>query len=202
MRPRSVSGDLELLSAILQRTSCPPVAFPVSSLASLLTHPGGSSTTPPRVMFCPLRTSRLMSRCRTTVSFPYRTAPLPPPPLILAPGTPPVDALPPQGPAPSGVSHVDPAEPVEVAVDSGAARGADPAGAGTGGAETGGAESEGAESRGAETGGVAPEGTVSGGAERAHVESGGALGVPTRREPFSPHQLHEWYSRRCRVAAG
>ncbi|CAI7796963.1 unnamed protein product [Closterium sp. NIES-53] len=32
--------------------------------------------------------------------------------------TPPVDPLPPQGPAPSGVSQVDPAEPVEVAVDS------------------------------------------------------------------------------------
>ncbi|CAI7867157.1 unnamed protein product, partial [Closterium sp. NIES-54] len=38
------------------------------------------------------------------------------------------------GPAPSGVSQVDPAEPVEVAVDSGAARGAE-----TGGAESGGA---------------------------------------------------------------
>ncbi|CAI7808296.1 unnamed protein product, partial [Closterium sp. NIES-53] len=35
MRQRSVSGDLELLSAILQRTSCPPVPFPLSSLASL-----------------------------------------------------------------------------------------------------------------------------------------------------------------------
>ncbi|CAI7804421.1 unnamed protein product [Closterium sp. NIES-54] len=34
--------------------------------------------------------------------FPYRTAPLPPPPLFLAPGPPPVDPLPPQGPAPSG----------------------------------------------------------------------------------------------------
>ncbi|CAI7794633.1 unnamed protein product, partial [Closterium sp. NIES-54] len=33
--------------------------------------------------------------------FPYRTAPLPPPPLFLAPGPPPVDPLPPQGPAPS-----------------------------------------------------------------------------------------------------
>ncbi|CAI7859285.1 unnamed protein product, partial [Closterium sp. NIES-54] len=32
--------------------------------------------------------------------FPYRTAPLPPPPLFLAPGPPPVDPLPPQGPAP------------------------------------------------------------------------------------------------------
>ncbi|CAI5521589.1 unnamed protein product, partial [Closterium sp. Naga37s-1] len=60
------------------------------------------------------------------------------------------------------VSQVDPAEPVEVAVDSGAARGADPAGAGTGGAESGGAESGGAETGRAEPGGVAPEGTVSG----------------------------------------
>ncbi|CAI7784350.1 unnamed protein product [Closterium sp. NIES-54] len=36
--------------------------------------------------------------------FPYCSAPLPPPPLFLAPGPPPVDPLPPQGPAPSGVS--------------------------------------------------------------------------------------------------
>ncbi|CAI7922751.1 unnamed protein product [Closterium sp. NIES-54] len=55
--------------------------------------------------------------------FPYRTAPLPPPPLFLAPGPPPVDPLPPQGPAPSGVSQVDAVEPVEVAVDSGAGSG-------------------------------------------------------------------------------
>ncbi|CAI7859122.1 unnamed protein product [Closterium sp. NIES-53] len=56
--------------------------------------------------------------------FPYRTAPLPPPPLFLAPGPPLVEPLPPQGLAPSGVSQVDPlplAVPVEVAVDSGAA---------------------------------------------------------------------------------
>ncbi|CAI7932011.1 unnamed protein product, partial [Closterium sp. NIES-54] len=66
--------------------------------------------------------------------FPYRTASPPPLPLFLAPGTPLVDPLPPQGPAPSGVSQVDLAEPVEVAVDSGAARGAE-----TGGAESGGA---------------------------------------------------------------
>ncbi|CAI7880400.1 unnamed protein product [Closterium sp. NIES-53] len=50
--------------------------------------------------------------------FPYCTASPPPPPLFLAP---------------------DPAEPVEVAVDSGAeSGGAEPAGAGTGGAESGG----------------------------------------------------------------
>ncbi|CAI7786669.1 unnamed protein product [Closterium sp. NIES-53] len=79
----------------------------------------------------------------------------------------------------------------------GAARGAE-----TGGAETGGAESVGAETGRAEPGGVAPEGTVSGGAEPARAESGGAIGVPSRREPLSPQRLREWYSRRCRVAAG
>ncbi|CAI7742034.1 unnamed protein product [Closterium sp. NIES-54] len=139
--------------------------------------------------------------------FPHRTASPPPPPLFLAPGPPLVDPLPPQGPAPSGVSQVDPAEPVEVAVDSGATRGAETGGAESGGAETGGAESGGAESGGAEPGraelgGVAPEGTVSGGAEPARAASGGALGVPSQWEPLSPQWLREWYSRRCRVAAG
>ncbi|CAI7914796.1 unnamed protein product [Closterium sp. NIES-54] len=62
--------------------------------------------------------------------FPYRTAPLPPPPLLLAPGPPPVDPLHPQGPAPSGVSQVDAVEPVEVAADSGASGGAEPGGRG------------------------------------------------------------------------
>ncbi|CAI7773451.1 unnamed protein product [Closterium sp. NIES-54] len=186
-----------LLSAILQRTSCPPVPFPVSSLASFLTHPGGSSTTPPRVVFCPLRTSRSTSRCRATVSFPTALPLPPPPPLFLAPGPPLVDPLPPQGPAPSGVSQIDPADPVEVAVDSGVARGADPVGAGTRGAETGGAGSG-----GAENGRVEPEGTVSRGAEPARAASGGALGVQSRQEPLSPQRLHEWYSRRCRVPAG
>ncbi|CAI7843611.1 unnamed protein product [Closterium sp. NIES-53] len=70
--------------------------------------------------------------------FPHRTASPPPPPLFLTPGPPLVEPLPPQGPAPSGVSQVDPAEPVKVAVDSGAARGAETGGAESGGAETGG----------------------------------------------------------------
>ncbi|CAI7918402.1 unnamed protein product [Closterium sp. NIES-54] len=110
------------------------------------------------------------------------------------------------GPAPSGVSQVDPAEPVEVAVDSGAARGVDPVGVGTWGAETGGAQSGGAESwraepGGAEPGRVEPQGAVSGGAEPARAESGGALGVSPRREPLSQQQLREWYSLRCRGAA-
>ncbi|CAI7777228.1 unnamed protein product, partial [Closterium sp. NIES-53] len=51
--------------------------------------------------------------------FPYRAAPLPPPAALPHPWSPPpVDPLPPQGPAPSGVSQVDAVEPIEVAVDS------------------------------------------------------------------------------------
>ncbi|CAI7903839.1 unnamed protein product [Closterium sp. NIES-54] len=97
--------------------------------------------------------------------FPYRTAPLPPPPLFLVPGPPPVDPLPPQGPAPSGVSQVDAVEPLEVAGDSGAGSGgAEPGGAGSGGAEPGGAESGGAEPGGAEPGSAEPGGEEPGGA--------------------------------------
>ncbi|CAI7740419.1 unnamed protein product [Closterium sp. NIES-54] len=123
--------------------------------------------------------------------FPYRTAPLPPPPpLFLAPGPPP------QGLAPSGVSQVDPLPVsvlVKVAVDSGAARGAasggaasrgaasgvaeperaEPRGAKPKGAEPGGAESEGAESGGVEPGGTEPEGAEPRGAESEGAESGG-----------------------------
>ncbi|CAI7888504.1 unnamed protein product [Closterium sp. NIES-53] len=90
------------------------------------------------------------------------------------------------------VSYYHPPEPVEVAVDSGAARGA----------ETGGAESGGAETGRVEPGGVATKGPVSGGAEPARAASGGALGVLLRREPLSPQRLREWYSRRCRAAGG
>ncbi|CAI7859672.1 unnamed protein product [Closterium sp. NIES-54] len=111
--------------------------------------------------------------------FPYRTAPLPPPPLFLARGPPPVDPLPPQGPAPSGVSQVDAVEPVEVAADSGAARGA--------------------ESRGAEPGGAEPGGAEPGGAESARVAS---RNPSSRRELLSPQELREWFARRWSRAAG
>ncbi|CAI7790721.1 unnamed protein product, partial [Closterium sp. NIES-54] len=123
--------------------------------------------------------------------FPYRTASPPPPPLFLAPGTPPVDPLPPQGPAPSGVSQVDPAEPVEEAVNSGASRGAEPEGAGP----------RCAKPERVESGGAGSGRARSGGAELEGAESGGALGVPPRREPLSPQQLREWYSRHSRGAA-
>ncbi|CAI7835177.1 unnamed protein product [Closterium sp. NIES-53] len=117
---------------------------------------------------------------------------------------------------------VDPVEPVEVAVNSGASRGAEPEGAEPGGAEPERVEPEGAEPRGAESGdaepggaelervepgGAEPGGAESGGAEPGgaepeRAESGGPPGVLSQREPLSPQQLHEWYTRRCRRAAG
>ncbi|CAI7829190.1 unnamed protein product [Closterium sp. NIES-54] len=100
--------------------------------------------------------------------FPYRSAPPPPPPLFLSHGPPPVDPLPPQGPAPSGVSQVDPLPgtvPVKVAGNSGAARGTVCGGAEPGGAEPGGAEPGGTEPEGVEPGGAGSEGAESWGAE-------------------------------------
>ncbi|CAI7816308.1 unnamed protein product [Closterium sp. NIES-53] len=155
--------------------------------------------------------------------FPYHSAPPPPPPLFLARGPPPVDPLPPQGPAPSGVSQVDPlpsSAPVQVAVSSGAARGAASGGTASGGAELGGAESEGAGSGGAGPGGEEPVGAEPagvetggvepGGAESEGVESGGAEprgaaspGAPAGASPrLSPQQLREWFARRPRLWSG
>ncbi|CAI5944630.1 unnamed protein product [Closterium sp. NIES-64] len=107
--------------------------------------------------------------------FPHRTAPLPPPSLFLTPGPPPVDHLPPQGPAPSGVSQVDPpplVEPVEVNSDSGAA-----AGGAAGGATSGGAEPARGVLGSAEPGGAEPAGAEPGGAESAGVPLGLVLEV-------------------------
>ncbi|CAI7875760.1 unnamed protein product, partial [Closterium sp. NIES-53] len=134
---------------------------------------------------------------------PYRSAPSPPPPLFPTPGPPPVDPLPPQGPAPSGVSQVDPlpgTAPVQVAVVSGAAPGAasggaEPGGAGSEGAGSGGAEPEGVEPGGAEWEGVEPEGAESEGAESGGDEPRGAAssGGPNGASPrLSSQQLCEW----------
>ncbi|CAI7843684.1 unnamed protein product [Closterium sp. NIES-54] len=165
--------------------------------------------------------------------FPYHSAPPLPPPLFLAPGPPPVDPLPPQGPAPLGVSQIDPLPsiaPVQVAVDSGAARGA-----ASRGVETGGAESEGAENGGAEPGGVEPGGVEPGGAEPGGVTTGGGEPRGAEREVVepgsaaskgsesrgeeprgaassggfvgasprdSPQQVPEWFVRRTRLRSG
>ncbi|CAI5465635.1 unnamed protein product [Closterium sp. Yama58-4] len=74
--------------------------------------------------------------------FPYRTAPLPPPPAALPRSRSPSvrPPSPPKGPAPSGLSQVDPlplAELVEVTSDSGAARGAASGGVEPAGSEPG-----------------------------------------------------------------
>ncbi|CAI7857316.1 unnamed protein product [Closterium sp. NIES-54] len=128
--------------------------------------------------------------------FPYRSAPPPPPPLFLAPGPPPVDPFLPQGPAPSGVSQVDPlpgTAPVQVAIVSGVAPGAASGGAAPGVAASGGAASEGAESGGAGSegagyGGAEPAGVEPGGAESEGAESGGAepWGAASSRDPTEP----------------
>ncbi|CAI7887861.1 unnamed protein product [Closterium sp. NIES-54] len=131
--------------------------------------------------------------------FPYRAAPLPQPPLFLAPGPPQVDPLPPQGPAPSGVSQVDAVEPVEVAVASGAARAAESGGAYSGGAETRGAEPGGAEPGGAEPVGTASRGAEPGGAKFARVAPRSASSM---KELLSPQELREWFARRWSRAAG
>ncbi|CAI7890569.1 unnamed protein product [Closterium sp. NIES-54] len=73
----------------------------------------------------------------------------------------------PCGPAPSGVSQVDAVKLVEVAVDSGASRGAEPVGAGSGGAEP----------ERAEPGGARPGTTLSTGATRVVCRAAGAGGA-------------------------
>ncbi|CAI7790141.1 unnamed protein product [Closterium sp. NIES-54] len=61
--------DLEPSFDTCLRTSCPPVLFLASSLAFPLTHLVGSFTTPPRVVFCPPRTSRLTRSCSLRFSY-------------------------------------------------------------------------------------------------------------------------------------
>ncbi|CAI7779984.1 unnamed protein product [Closterium sp. NIES-53] len=150
--------------------------------------------------------------------FPYRSAPPLPLLFFLAPGPPPVDPLSPQGLAPSGVSQVDPLSglaSLQVALGSGAARGAASGGvasrgaeseaAGSGGAEPGGEEPRGAapvgvELEGSERGGAKSEGAQSGGAEpRGAALSGDHAGASPR---LSPQQLREWFVWRPCVRSG
>ncbi|CAI7858292.1 unnamed protein product, partial [Closterium sp. NIES-54] len=125
--------------------------------------------------------------------FPYRSAPPPLSSLFLAPGPPPVDPLPPQGPALSGAAG----------------------GATSGGAEPGGAESEGAQSGGAEPRGTASSGDPAepGGAGARDTRSGGTTAggagaagaspqLSPQPEPISPQQLHEWFAQRTRLWSG
>ncbi|CAI7881249.1 unnamed protein product [Closterium sp. NIES-54] len=108
-----------------------------------------------------------------------------------------------RGAAPSGVSQVDPVEPVEVAVDSRPAAGAESGGAESGGAVPGGAEPGGAEPWGAESGGAVPGSAEPGGAESGGPESGGPIPEsPTPGGALSSEQLREWYLQYCRLRRG
>ncbi|CAI7914548.1 unnamed protein product [Closterium sp. NIES-54] len=104
--------------------------------------------------------------------------------------------------------------PVQVAVDSGAARGAASGGAESEGAETGGAEPGGLATGGAELGGVAtgggeprgakPERVELGGAASEGADSGGAdlAGADGASPSLSPQRLCEWFVRRTRIQSG
>ncbi|CAI7922087.1 unnamed protein product [Closterium sp. NIES-54] len=145
--------------------------------------------------------------------FPYRSAPPPPPPLFLAPGPPPLDPHPPQGPAPSGVSQVDPllgTAPVQVAIGLGAAPADASGGDASGGGVSGGPKPGSAGSEGAWSGGAEPEGVEPGGAESEGAESGGAAprgaslsGSRAGTLPrLSSQQLREWLVRRAHRRSG
>ncbi|CAI7927891.1 unnamed protein product [Closterium sp. NIES-54] len=128
-----------------------------------------------------------------------------------------------RGRAPSRVSQVDPLPgpaPIQVAVGSGAPRGAASGGAASGGAEHGSAESEGAETGGAdprgvasgggEPGGAEPEGAKPGGAASEGAEFGGvehqgaasSRGSAGASSRLSLQQLREWFDRRKRLRSG
>ncbi|CAI7868043.1 unnamed protein product [Closterium sp. NIES-53] len=115
--------------------------------------------------------------------FPYRTAPLPRPPLFLAPGPPPVDPLPPQGPAPSGAMAAQELRWLTyLLTDLGEPPRSPPVLAGS------------------------LVGTVPGGgsgAGRGSTQRSGSGGGPRQqqqrgRETLSPQQLREWYTARQR----
>ncbi|CAI7781567.1 unnamed protein product [Closterium sp. NIES-53] len=129
---------------------------------------------------------------------PHASHAVPLAPLFLVPVPPRVDPLPPQGPAPSGVSQVDPpplVEPLEVSSDSfGPAEGGDPTTDNTAATRCSphletppgfprrlssphpqpAAVDSGAETAGAEPGGAEAEGEGSRGAETGGADSGGA----------------------------
>ncbi|CAI7915405.1 unnamed protein product, partial [Closterium sp. NIES-53] len=157
MRRCSGSGDLVPLSADkLSSRSIPCVflGFPPDARGWQFDHP-----TSRRVL--PSQDVTFEESVPFYRFFPYRTAPLPPTQLFLAPGPPPIDPLPPQGPAPSVVS--------QRGVRGGAERG----GAEPKRAELGGAESKGAEPGVFESGGAEPDGTDS---------AGGPTAASSRRE--------------------
>ncbi|CAI7927914.1 unnamed protein product [Closterium sp. NIES-54] len=105
------------------------------------------------------------------------------------------------GGAEPGFPESEGAEPLGAEPERMEPRGVEPGGAESRGAESGGAELERAEPGGAEPGGAESGGAAPRGAEPERAESGGPPSVPSWREPLSPQQLREWYTRCCRRAA-
>ncbi|CAI7867554.1 unnamed protein product [Closterium sp. NIES-53] len=123
--------------------------------------------------------------------FPYRSAPPLPSPLFLASA---VDSGAARGNEPAG----EESEGVWTG-------GAEPGGVATGGAEpgdvaTGGGEPRSAEPKGVEPGGAVSESAETGGAEpQGAASSGGSAGASPR---LSPQQLREWFVRRTHCRSG
>ncbi|CAI7776322.1 unnamed protein product [Closterium sp. NIES-53] len=135
MRQRFRSGVPSLLSTTCLRASSLHALFDACSLAFPPTHRLGSFTTRALAVCCPPATSPLTSPSASTV---FTPTVVPRYPSRLSPWwttPPPVAPLPPHGPAPSGVSQVDPpplVEPLEVSSDSfDPAEGGDPTPAAT-----------------------------------------------------------------------
>ncbi|CAI7788321.1 unnamed protein product [Closterium sp. NIES-53] len=194
------SGDLVPLFAIRLRTSSSPRAIPCVFLGFVPDAPGWQFYHPTSRRVFPSQDVTFDESVPFYRLFPYRLFPYRSSML-------PVDPLP--SPA-----------PVEVPVDSGAARGAASGGAESEGAEIGGAEPGGVAIGGAAPGGVAPGGFEPGGAVPASVEpegaesevaesggaepqgaalSGGCAGASPR---LSPQQLREWFVRCSRLRSG
>ncbi|CAI7773211.1 unnamed protein product [Closterium sp. NIES-53] len=171
------------------------LGFPTNALPWQFYHPGS----------CRVLSSQYVIFYESVCFYrlhPHASSPLSLSPLFKVTGPPPVDPLPPQGPAPSGVSQVDPpplVEPLEVSSDtSGPTEGSDPATDDTAAthrsprsettpgfltrpsspplqpvAEDSGA-ARGGDTRGADSGGAGPEVADSRGAESGGAGSGGA----------------------------
>ncbi|CAI5970104.1 unnamed protein product [Closterium sp. NIES-65] len=162
MRLRSVSGDLGRLSRDLSADKLSPRAAPCIFLGFPPDAPGWQFYHPSSRHVLSSQTSRSTSQSPSTASSPTALLPFPRHWDFLVPVPPPVDPLPLQVPAPSGVSQVDAVDPPGGAT----AEGAGPGGAEPGGAVPGAAELGGAGSGAAEPGGATSGATEPGGAAR------------------------------------
>ncbi|CAI7774301.1 unnamed protein product [Closterium sp. NIES-54] len=169
------------LAEPVEQINSPPAPFPASRVGFPLDTPGWQFYHPTSRRLLPSQDVTFDESVPFYRLFPYRTAPLPPPPAALPCSWSPSDS----GAAGGGASR------------GAASGGAEPEGAYHGDAETDGAEPKGAESEGAESGGAEPRGTTS-----AEGPAGVLPRQSRRREPLSPQQLRERFARRTRLRSG